>query len=441
MRSETPRRFGQRRAADLFSEAFSNKPHVVLAVSGGSDSLSLMHLAAGWLATKPAGAPRLSVVTIDHKLRAQSATEAAHVARAARDLGLDHATLVWGGEKPKAGVQAAAREARYDLISQYLNERKLQFVATAHTADDQAETLVMRLARGSGVEGLAAMKPEVRYKNSSITILRPLLTVKRSELQDELKARGIAWFDDPSNANTSFERPRIRAEHASLNRLGLRADALVLSSRRLSRANDAIEAMTRQAARRACVCGALKISDLGYARLDWTWLIEQPAEVRIRMLARLIAAIGGSGSVVSLGQLEAHTEAQQWQMPAGLTLAGAKLSRGAGGALLMTREYGRVTETEFQIAPGQSLTWDRRFRVWLDGDWPQPAAVYSLGDGGLQALKAADFCVPDEPKAAMRPLPAFWHNGALISVPQLGFYADRTEKRFAGSEIIAAPFA
>lgn len=145
--------------------------HVALAVSGGSDSMALLHLAARW-AARSDNALRLSVLTVDHGLRAQSAEEAAVVGRRAGDLQLDHHVLRWQAPVSGSGLQAAAREARYRLMSQWCQQQEAQAIVTAHTANDQAETLLMRLARGSGVDGLAGMAPEAA---TPWPVMRPLL--------------------------------------------------------------------------------------------------------------------------------------------------------------------------------------------------------------------------------------------------------------------------
>ncbi len=140
-------------------------PSAVLAVSGGPDSMALMQLARRWARLKNRDAAAFAVVTIDHRLRAESAQEAAFVGERARALGLTHATIPWTDAKPKTGVQASARRARYELLAGYCKAHAFSCIVTAHTEDDQAETFLMRLRRGSGVDGLAAIAAvsEVRF--------------------------------------------------------------------------------------------------------------------------------------------------------------------------------------------------------------------------------------------------------------------------------------
>ena len=177
---------------------------VVLAVSGGADSIAMLHLAASWAHDQGRSAPRLSVATVDHGLRPGSAAEARAVATIAAQLGLAHSTLTWTGAKPARGIQAAARTARYRLLAGHERAHRIDAVAVAHTLDDQAETLLMRLARGSGVDGLAAMQLQASIEG--VAVLRPLLGIARARLRATLRQQGATWIDDPTNARPEFER-------------------------------------------------------------------------------------------------------------------------------------------------------------------------------------------------------------------------------------------
>src|SRR5262245_4641940 len=167
-----------RDAKQLFAD-LKSAPAVVLAVSGGPDSVALMWLAARWRRALSRG-PRLVAVTIDHGLRAEAAREAREVKRLARALEIEHRTMRWNGAKPKTGVPAAARAERYRLLGQAARSIGATHILTAHTRDDQAETLLMRLLRGSGIAGLAAMARET--DRDGVTLARPLLTVSKSRL-------------------------------------------------------------------------------------------------------------------------------------------------------------------------------------------------------------------------------------------------------------------
>ncbi len=193
--------------ADAAFAGFARFDHVVLAVSGGPDSMALMVLAAEWQARVAHSATALSVATVDHGLRAESRREAEHVASEAKRLGLSHSILPWDGAKPRTGLPLAAREARYRLLEEHARSFGAGHVAivTAHHLDDQAETLTMRLARGAGIDGLSGMRSErPLYDDSPFVLVRPLLTIGKARLVATLAARGISYADDPSNGDQRY---------------------------------------------------------------------------------------------------------------------------------------------------------------------------------------------------------------------------------------------
>jgi tRNA(Ile)-lysidine synthase len=206
---------------------------VVLAVSGGPDSMALLHLVAGWKTENRFDRPVVHVATVDHRLRPQSAGEARAVAEASVALGFTHTTLTWSdGRSDASGLQEAARNARYRLLTEYASRLGAVRVAvvTAHTADDQAETLLMRLARGSGLDGMAAMAAQRSLDGAAdVMLVRPLLGFGKDRLMATLAAAGRTWIDDPSNENTRFERVRLRAAGKVLAGLGFDNGRLALS--------------------------------------------------------------------------------------------------------------------------------------------------------------------------------------------------------------------
>lgn len=217
---------------------FGPFPAFVLAVSGGPDSTALMVLAARWRGNGKT--PRLVAVTVDHGLRKESKREAKMVERLAHKLGIEHRTVRWTGRKPKTGLQAAARIARYRLLSDVAKEVGADHVVTAHTADDQAETILMRLSRGSGVQGLCGMLEigGIPIFPPPAMLVRPLLDVPKSRLIATLKAARISYVDDPSNRNPDFTRSRLRQLMPLLAGEGLTPARLALLAKRMQRVEE-----------------------------------------------------------------------------------------------------------------------------------------------------------------------------------------------------------
>ena len=188
----------------LFADV-AGEPALGLAISGGSDSLALMLLAQRWAASLDA-APRLVVYSVDHGLRPEAAGEVAMVLQAAAALGLVARGLAWAGPKPETGLQEAARLARYRLMGAAMAEDGATVLLTAHHLQDQAETVLMRMAHGSGIEGLKGMTGMAEIEG--LRVHRPLLHVDPTALRSLVDAAGLTPAEDPSNADLHYERVR-----------------------------------------------------------------------------------------------------------------------------------------------------------------------------------------------------------------------------------------
>ena len=302
-------------------------PAIVLAVSGGPDSIALMWLAARWRRALSRG-PQLIAVTVDHGLRPEAAREARDVKSLARSLDLPHRTMRWAGTKPKTGVPAAARDARYRLLAQAARKCGATHILTAHTRDDQAETLLMRMLRGSGIAGLAAMARET--EREGVRLARPLLDVSKSRLIATLNKAGIGFADDPTNRDSSFTRPRLRAIMPALAEEGGDSRSLARLAARLARANAAVEVLADGAERYL----ALRDRDASRPGFDALAFAALPEEIRLRLLKRAIDRVGHEGPA-ELGKIETLLAALD-RAPAAdegklkQTLAGAVISVGGG---------------------------------------------------------------------------------------------------------------
>jgi len=273
-------------------------PTLVLAVSGGPDSTALLLLIAGWHGRLMV-APKLLAVTIDHGLRRASASEARAVKALARRLGVAHRTLRWTGKKPASGLQEAAREARYRLLARAAKSARAGAIVTAHTLDDQAETVLMRMSRGSGLGGLGAIARESALPGDGpgIVLIRPLLEIPKARLIATLARAKVQFADDASNRDPRFARVRLRALMPALAREGLSARSLARLAVRLRRADAAIEAAVEDAMQRLSGQSADQIV------LDAEEFVRLPAEVALRLLGRAIARAGGQAGI-RLGKLE-----------------------------------------------------------------------------------------------------------------------------------------
>lgn len=392
---------------------------LIVAVSGGADSMALMHLLARWAKTHPDPRRRFVVATVDHGLRAQSRREAEWVAAQARGIGLAHELLSWEGSKPAAGVQEAARAARYRLLGELawrLGGGVEAAVVTAHTEDDQAETFLMRLARGSGLDGLTGMSLSRQLaRGGEGRLLRPLLGVAGARLRATLEARRLDWLEDPSNASDRFERVRVRRAREQLAALGLTNDMIALSARRLERAREALEAAADALQQDA----GLDVHAGALASLSARVLDAAPAEVQLRVLSRLICAFGGAEEPVRLAKLESLLARLRDVSFDAATLGGAILTR-RKDVISVFREPGRAGLPEIVLAPGEFALWDRRFRVGVASEVGAPVMVRALGAAGVAALRRRLKGVATLPPArAAATLPAFWQGEALLAVPPL----------------------
>ncbi len=381
----------------LLREACAGLSRVGVAVSGGGDSVAALVLAVEAL-----GAARVAAVTVDHGLRPEAAAEAAGVAALCARLGVAHEVLRWAG--PAGGnLMQAAREARLALIGDWAQNRiggRVEAVVLAHTLDDQAETLLMRLARGSGVDGLSGMA--AAREAGGVLWLRPLLGVTRAALRAELQARGIGWIDDPSNADPRYLRVRARRALAALADLGIGAEGLAATAGRIRRARAALEAQAQAALE------ALVHEDRGTLRIDAAAGALLP-EIRDRLFAHLLMELAGSRFRPRLAEL------QRWIAAGQGTLAGCRLMPEAGGWRL-GREARAVAGL---VAPAGGL-WDGRWRA----EGPGGGEIRALGAAGLGQLgrQAAAGLHPHWRETGLaRPvlaaLPGIWRDGGLVAAP------------------------
>ncbi len=405
------------RLAGQLDRLVGHEPSAI-AVSGGSDSMALMHIAAAWRASGDISGPALTVLTVDHGLRPGSVREAASVEIVSEGLGLPHETLVWTGTKPSSGISAHAREARYRLMTRWCHDHGIAKLLVAHTLDDQAETVVMRLARGSGVDGLSAMAPVVM--NNGVALIRPLLDVSRADLQTYLRSLDRSWIEDPTNEDTAYERVRIRNGMDALGALGVTQKGLATTARRLQRARAALDGLTAEALHTYARVHAAGVCDVSSALLT-----DAPDEIVMRVLGRCLSAVGGLAYPPRQSALEAlhaylkdgHTSAR--------TLGGCQVAVGSG-RIRIVREAGRVPGEPVGLVAGERVVWDGRFTVGYElasaaGARQKAVNVRSLQAAGWDMVKQNGAVCPVTVREG---LVSFWQNEELVAVPHLGYRSD-----------------
>ena len=354
-------------------------PNVAVAFSGGPDSLALLILAAQWAARSEKRS--VLALTVDHGLRPESAEEARICARLAKSLGLRHRVLHWKGAKPLAGIQAAAREARYRLLNEACESANIDALLVAHHLDDQAETFLLRLARGSGVDGLAGMAPSRVLLDEDgaghVRLLRPLLDVPRAALQE-----------------------------------------IVARSGHMGRARQAIDGATRHLLRMAST-----YQPLGYIEADPRALCDAPDEISLRALSGMLKQVGARAYAPRFEALSGLYDALKGgQLGKGRTLLGCKLVM-RDDRLFVFREVSAALAAPARILrKGHPIVWDGRFRMVL-GSAPRdvgPLQVRALGAEGVRHALLLGGVAPDGPKAVFATLPGVWVGEGLVAAPHFG---------------------
>ncbi|WP_425045909.1 tRNA lysidine(34) synthetase TilS [Primorskyibacter sp. S87] len=373
-----------------------------IAVSGGSDSMALLHLMNRCFAS---GAVQVLAATVDHGLRPGAEEEARVVEQAARDLGISHVTLRWDKWDGRGNLQDQARKARYDLLTRWARSQRIDVLVMGHTMDDQAETVLMRLARSAGSGGLAGIPP--KRVVDGVAVLRPLLGQTRADLRSYLKERGVGWIEDPSNDDTRFERVRVRQALPELARLGISADVLADVARNMQSTNDAL---AHYAAQEAKTHVGIEAGDL---ILNRDGLEAMPAEIARRLLDRAIRWVAGQEHPPRrdpLGKLFAEISAGRSR-----TLGGCRILV-KGENVRVCREHGAILGMRCLVTD----PWDDRwqFEAPPGNLLSNELTVAALGEAGV--AQCAEWREFGRPYAAVLADPAVWHGDDLVAAPTLG---------------------
>lgn len=392
------------RLSACVSEAFlPNPPSMIgVAVSGGSDSMALLHLLHDFCGTYRID---LQAVTVDHRLRPEAAAEADMVAQRCATIGVPHTTLTWDDWHGQGNLQGAARDARYRLMARWAVSRGIDTVALGHTLDDQAETVLMRLSRRSGVDGLSAMAR--RSLRDGVTWVRPLLAARRAVLRQYLTEKGIGWSEDPGNEDDRYERIKVRKALDVLGPLGISTEVLGDVAENMGQARKALEWQTFLAARKTLEIKA------GAIVLDVQSYFLQPEEIQRRLMVHAVNWISGGSYGPRRAALSGVISALRIGQAA--TLDGCHFIRNAD-RLWVFREFNAVRTA---VTPTDML-WDGRWRMTpSNGGRHDPALrVRALGPDGL--VQCRDWRASGLPHPVAQSTPSVWRDEELVAAPLVG---------------------
>lgn len=407
---------------------FEPQPHLAVAVSGGSDSMALALLVADWARARGG---RLTALTVDHGLRPEAATEAVQVASWCAARGIAHEILRWHGAAPTSGIQAAARAARYRLLEEWCRCHGVLHLLVAHQREDQAETLLMRLTRASGADGLAGMAAQVEHR--SIRVLRPVLAVPRARLQATLEVAAQDWIEDPSNRNPAYLRARLRAGLPGFAARGFTAERLADLAAQLGHARAALEI-----ARARLLARAVMLHPAGFAWLDGAAILAAPEELGIKALAAVITTVSGADYPPRSERVERLFRLLPHGLVGGRTLGGC-LILPRQGRILICREPSAAAPP-VPAMPGARTNWDGRFSCNLAASAPADLWLGALGKD-LTAIRkdVARPVLAAVPPAARATLPALRDVKGVVAIPALHYLAERKEAVAVAAKLLFHP--
>ena len=372
-----------------------------VAVSGGSDSLALLHILQEW------GQVDLVAATVDHGLRPEAAGEARHVEQICADLGIPHETLNWRGWDGKGNLQAQARQNRFSLLADWAHAKVCDTVVLGHTMDDQAETFLMRLSRASGIDALAGMESRIWRFDQRFD--RPLLRVRRRELQDYLTEMGVNWIDDPSNDDDRFDRVKARKAVAQLEDMGLSPEDITHSMVHLSLSAMELRDRAREIADKICKepAGDLVIDRAAFRRLN--------PEMQHRIFSKALMFISS----------EPYPPRRDAMFDAESAVISGKNHTLHGCFIMVSDMTVRITR-EFKaverVSSASDATWDSRWQ--FDGPHSDTFEVRALGE----AVKDTPWRETGLPRQSLLASPAVWQGDTLIAAPVAGLANGWTAK-------------
>ena len=383
--------------------SYINHDRIALAVSGGRDSMALMYLVYRWKAHLALNI-KIEVLTVDHNLRKAAQDECRFVQKIAKNYGFRHKVLTWQHGHIETSIQEKARNARYQLMLDYAREENIDTILTAHTSDDNIETFIMRLAKGSGLDGLKSIN-KIRHEDG-IQIERPLLSLSRSITTEILRSMGNEWVDDPTNDDESFERVKIRNNISSLSSFNISSSNLTKTIQRLARAHESISFFTDLLSQEL-----VELSELGYADVNFDKLRNYPKEIILRVFAKALTDI--NGGTVSLSSLEA-VFAELIKTERSKTLNGCQIIP-QKNKYVIVRENRGINPVEIKI--NERISWDGRFDVHLKSYNKTNIVIDQIGNADDLRKMIDGTYFQSIPKYVLRTLPGGFIKDKLVLLP------------------------
>ena len=389
---------------------FESAPFLAVAVSGGPDSLALAILAGRWARDRGG---EICALTVDHRLRPESGAEILRLGSWLSARGIRHEVLVWTGEKPKSGIQEAARVARYRLLAGWCRERGCLHLLAGHHRDDQIETHLIRRRAGSGADGLAGMSA-IR-ELGDCRVLRPLLGLARDRLVAFLQAEDQPFLDDPSNRDPGFERSRYRRGEVAMaggaGAVDLAAEICALGETRTSREHNVNALLVRCAS----------VHPAGFAVLDQRVVSSAADELTGRLLSAIAMTIGG---LVYSPRRERIARLHDMLVSSGArghTLGGCRFLRWRERVLVF-RELGQAAQP-MRLTAGETKIWDRRFQIIVPPNASSALTIGYLGAAAVARLRglALQHRARSPPRLLLPIFPVVWDEEGVAAVPHLGY--------------------
>lgn len=393
----------------------TNTTKLAIAVSGGADSMALTLLCQNWAQKKPI---EIHSLTVDHKLREESTGETKQVQDWLKRYQINHQILTWQHQQQLKNIQQDARNARYQLMCNYCIEHDIPILLTAHTLEDQAETVLLRLMRGSGVDGLSAMKETTTCER--VSIIRPLLIIKKNQLTTFLKQQKQQWIEDPSNYNDKFERVNMRNFLNNSKDKELLIERLAKTASNMAQTRSYLEQQTNTAIEECSTW-----NDMGFSTIDSKNFNNLHTEIGLRVLNHLLCKVSGSECKPRHNKLNnLYYNIISNKISTKHTLNGCLITK-KNNTITISREISAISQ-DLPLQENTTILWDNRFIIKLTGCNTMPIHI------GVPTASELKNIQPElgkklPPKHIINTIPALKMQGNIIAIPHLNYFTDKNQ--------------